>query len=228
MKNAAIEQFSKHTVILAIAAFALSIGVSAQAGVLDLGGAVSQSASAPAPMKAGGSSALTPLSGRGTAALDFANTHQGVCASSPVPCGASSGDCECDIFTGQVTLPKVGKSNLTLNVTTDKNDAVRNGNGTCFAGTGQGTICNGGSCVGLQVEGFLCIGVLTGTDPSNEEVIVDANEVFYIVPSTSTGKVAGASGGGSLVISNDVKIANAKVSSNTGYATLNGTFQAKP
>lgn len=215
---------------LAGALAALAIAAPAGAGVFDAPGGVqvSRDMAAAQPMNAGGSSAITPLSARGTAALNFTTSKTGACPDSAVACNASSGHCECDIFNGVVTLPKIGKGNLTLNLTTDDDDGGPNGTGSCFPGTGHGTICNGGSCLGLFVEGQLCTGILSEPDPSNGVVVVDANEVFYIDPATSTGKAAGASGGGNLAIANAVTVVNSKIASSTGYATLNGAFQAKP
>lgn len=231
MKKTALEQSGKHLVILAIAALALSIGGSAQAGVLDALGqfGVSSHAASPLSPHANGSSAIVPLSGRGTGAVDPNSIHAGVCADAPVPCNASSGNCECDPFTGTVTAsPKFGKGTLTLNMTTDDDEQFDNGNSRCFPSTGLGKLCNSNSCLGLFVTGSLCEGISNLTNQTNGDIVLNLDGIFYIMPSTSTGKAAGASGGGTLAIANDLKIVNGNITSSTGYSALNGSFQLKP
>lgn len=62
------------------------------------------------------------------------------------------------------------------------------------------------------------------------ESTLNASEIFYIQPATGTGKFAGSSGGGNLAIANDLVLnsSNSTVISNTGYASMAGTFQKKP
>jgi hypothetical protein len=216
-----------------IAAAFLIASKAAAAGIIDQlgefgvkpGSATSAGATAPASPP----SPITSLSARGTAALDVVDSHSGVCSDAVVPCSGSD-TCECNIFKGTVTLPKPGKSNLTLNITTDDTAGTNDGSGSCFPGTGHGTVCNiaGTSCLSIFVAGKICTGVVSETSSTTGDVNFDADEIFYIVPSTSTGTVAGGSGGGSLEIIDDIKIVSSVITSIAGYSVFNGSMQAHP
>jgi hypothetical protein len=174
-------------------------------------------------------SPITSLSARGTVTLDFTDSHTGVCSDAAVACSGSD-TCECDIFKGAVTMPKLGKSNLTLNITTDDTTGKTNGSGSCFSGTGHGTMCNAAatSCIAIFVEGAICTGIVSETSTTTGDVNYDAEEVFYIIPATSTGSAAGGSGGGTLQIIDDVKVVSSTIASNAGYSVFNGAMQTHP
>ena len=91
-------------------------------------------------------------------------------------------------------------------------------------------VCNAAatSCLAIFMEGSICTGIVSETSSTTGDVNYDAEEVFYIVPSTSTGSVAGGSGGGSLQIIDDVKVVSSTISSNAGYSVFNGSMQAHP
>ncbi|MBF6569258.1 MAG: hypothetical protein IVW54_10335 [Candidatus Binataceae bacterium] len=169
------------------------------------------------------SSPIVPLSGRGTATLDLVHSHSGACAG--VTCTAST--CECDVLSGSVTTTRLGKSSLNLNVTSDDTDSFGDGNGSCFPGTGAGTICNAHSCFGIFTTGTICTGIVSQTSTTSE-IDLNANETFYIVKSTSTGAFAGSSGGGNLQIIDDVQLVSSSVVSNSGYTSLSGVLQVRP
>jgi hypothetical protein len=214
---------------------ALAIGMKGidTAGVLDelsqlgvKGGSETSAAMASSP-----SSPITGISGMGTGAIDLVHSGSGICPGSFATCNSGSDSCECDIFKGTVSVQKLGpKSLLTLNITTDDSRSTLNGNGTCFPGTGAGTICNnaGTSCLGIFVEGSICTGTVILVSSTTGEIDFDANETFYIVKSASTGSVAGSSGGGNLQIADDLQVTSGSITSNSGYTTLSGAFQLHP
>ena len=232
------EQTLSRVWIAGIAGAVILFGVagSARAGLIDQLGAVGVKTNSvvsaedtPAPdtsMPLAASSAIGSLSGRGTGVLSLVASHSGVCSDSVVPCNVAT--CECDIFNGTVTVSKLGSSTLTLNISSSDSTGFSNGIGSCFPGSGHGTICHGSSCLGILVEGSLCTSVISQIDVNNRDVSIAANESLYIVKGASTGSVAGASGGGSLQINDEVPIVGGVIGTPTGYATLNGALQLHP
>ncbi|HVC44307.1 MAG TPA: hypothetical protein VND20_05775 [Candidatus Binataceae bacterium] len=218
-------------VLAVMIATAISAG-SAGAGVLGLLNQFGVSPNSAAPSTSAVSpliaapSAITPFNGRGNVVYNPTASVPGSCADSVLPCNTTT--CECDNFSGPVTVPSLGKSTLVLNITTANTSSVQNGTGECLPGTGHGTICNNTSCMGIFVAGSICTGIVSETSPTTGKVALGANENYLIDPDTSTGSVAGASGGGSLQISNDISVVSSVISSINGYASINGVFQKHP
>ena len=226
-------------IVLADIAGALMLFVlagSARAGLIDQLGALgaktdsaisAENSSAPdTSMPLAASSGITSFSGRGTGVLNLVATHLGVCSDSLVACNVAQ--CECDVFGGTVTVPKLGSSTLSLNITTSDSTLFSNGIGQCFPGSGHGTICHGSSCLGILAAGTICTTIISEIDSNNGEAAFEAIENFYIVKGASTGSVAGASGGGSLQITDDIPVVSSVIGTPTGYATLNGALQLHP
>ena len=219
-------KFFVATVIFAVGL--LTAAATAKAGILDR---LNVSPSRNISQSTSPGSAITPFSGRGTGVLDFTQTHGGVCADAVETCGSGNGDsCECDVFVGTVSLPKLGATTMTLNITTDDTKGFSNGSGECFPGTGFGSFCNkSNTCLGVFVNGSICTGVVSSAlSPPPEVVELGTNEVFQIIPTNSNGSVAGTSGGGNLSIGLEADLASASKIIETGYTAINGSFQSKP
>jgi hypothetical protein len=180
----------------------------------------------------GAASPITPYKGLGTGTFNIKNSVGGeVCPDAATACNASNGVCECDVFNGVVTLPSVGKpTSMTLNITSDDGQEFNNGQGECFPGSGHGYFCNksGKSCLVIFVTGSVCTDIISEPIPGTAAVDFNVNETFYILPSASTGRFAGASGGGNLQIADGLQIVDDKITSNAGYTFLDGEFQSSP
>jgi hypothetical protein len=169
------------------------------------------------------SSPITPFAATGMANVNFTASKAGACSGITCTTGHT---CECDVFNGNLTVTATGaKKTLLLNITTDDTAGTSDGNGSCFPGTGYGTLCNlAGKCLGLQTAGNICTSKIA--NPSvTAELTFNLNEIYYLQPEASTGKFAGFSGGGSLAIANDLQGMGSTITKNVGYASMLGTLQ---